>query len=66
MIYEYYCDTCGDTFEKQLPPEKRHEPLKVPCGICDGVICKAISSSSFILKGDCWERDGYSKGSDYK
>jgi|TARA_R110002020_G_scaffold170745_1_gene360613 putative FmdB family regulatory protein len=61
-IYEYYCERCDCTVETlqkydDPPPEcptHRHEK-DVECGLK-----RAISKSSFKLKGSGWAKDGYS------
>ena len=65
MLYEYRCEDCGDTFERSLPVDKRNEPTKGLCGLCDCVVKRQVSTCSFQLKGDCWERDSYQRGSDF-
>jgi len=55
-LYEFECD-CGNKVEviqkvKDPPPS---------CRICSKDMKKYISRTSFILKGEGWFRDGYSK-----
>ncbi len=45
--YDYQCDTCGRTFEEQLPMDRRNEPVGYAClaktgagGECEGHIEK--------------------------
>jgi putative FmdB family regulatory protein len=58
-IYEYRCEVCEHMFEKLV----RAASPKVRCPECEGVnLSKRISLGGFILKGDGWFKDGYSKG----
>lgn len=64
--YEYACEN-GHEFEEVQ--SINDEPLKIcPMIIpfsgpdfekCEARVKKLISKSSFILKGDCWAKDGY-------
>lgn len=58
-IYEYKCSCCKHEWEleQQITADKYQE-----CPRCRVVAGKRqISNSSFILKGDCWASDSYSK-----
>lgn len=56
-IYEYACDACEHCFELiqrvgAAPPDA--------CPECGGSgVRKLVSSTSFVLKGSGWYRDGY-------
>lgn len=55
-IYLYYCLICKEEFEEII---LSGEELKV-CKNCGSKnIKRIISNTSFILKGDCWSKDGY-------
>lgn len=57
MIYEYSCEACEHEFEAHQ--SIKDEPLK-KCPKCNkDKLKKLISLSTFVLKGNCWERDGY-------
>ncbi len=56
-IYEYICQKCNKEIEiiqhfDDSPPE---------CEECGDEMEKVMSLSSFVLKGDCWYKDGYTK-----
>ena len=51
-IYEYYCDSCGHEFEVMQRINDR--PVK-KCAACGKLKAKrAISKTSFVLKGSGW------------
>ena len=55
-IYEYTCPSCGGKVEAL-----KHIGDEAPrCEHCGKLLEKVISSSSFILKGQGWAKDGYS------
>ena len=61
-IYEYQCKECDETIEVL---QKINEPLLTlhsdyKQNKCDGLLTKKISTTSFILKGSGWYKDGYS------
>ena len=58
-IYEYQCKACGEQFE--VIQKITDEPLtqRPECEKKECEIEKLISSTSFILKGGGWYRDGY-------
>jgi len=60
--YDYQCRECGYIFEEDFSIEKRLQ--FVQCGNCGGVAERIISSVTFMLKGDCWARDGYTYSRD--
>lgn len=60
--YDYICDKCGE-FEVF---QSITDPILVDCPKCNELgiktsIKKLISKSSFILHGNCWAKDSYSK-----
>ena len=56
-VYEYLCQACGKQFEELQ--KISDNPLK-ECKFCGGPVQKAISQTSFSLKGGGWYKDGYS------
>jgi putative FmdB family regulatory protein len=56
-IYIFGCIQCGNEFEK-IQSMKENNP---ECPECRGEVRRLISKSSFRLKGDGWEKDGYQK-----
>jgi len=56
-IYEYVCDSCG--VKSEAIQKISDAPLEV-CPKCAGKVRKAMSSTSFVLKGGGWYKDGYS------
>ena len=61
-IYVYTCESCEAEFEKIVPISKR-ESTSFFCPECGGnEIQRAMSRSSFSLKGGGWYKDGYQKG----
>jgi putative FmdB family regulatory protein len=58
-LYEYRCDECSHQFERLV----RAQGTETTCPECGSKqVTKLISSGGFILKGDGWFKDGYSKG----
>jgi putative FmdB family regulatory protein len=60
MIYEYRCPKCEHEFEMG---HRITEEFGGPCPKCNwiGEFERLISSSTFLLKGDGWSKDGYSE-----
>jgi putative FmdB family regulatory protein len=58
-IYEYVCPDCEESFEVFVNITENSKEMK--CKKCGGTAKKKISSSSFLLKGNGWAKDGYSK-----
>ena len=57
-LYEYRCEECGLVFEVLV----RTEEPETDCPGCKSErLEKLVSGGSFILKGEGWFRDGYSK-----
>jgi len=57
-IYEYSCQKCGNIFEYLVIKSTD----VVICQNCDNPDLTLIPSlSTFDLKGQCWEKDGYSR-----
>jgi putative FmdB family regulatory protein len=55
-IYLYHCSDCKEEFEEIVFSGKEPKACE-KCGSEN--IKRIISSSSFVLKGDCWGKDGY-------
>jgi len=55
-LYEFECTNCGKIIEDFV----KIGTIKIKCS-CGGSAKKIMSSSSFILKGNGWAKDGYSK-----
>jgi len=61
-IYEYECDKCGHSFERE---QSISDPPVKTCPKCRGrKVTKLISRSSFVLKGGGWYADGYADSKD--
>jgi putative FmdB family regulatory protein len=60
MTYEYGCKVCGTHFETE---QSIKDEGKAECPKCK-VTCfnRLISGGNFVLKGDGWGKDLYSKG----
>lgn len=59
MTYEYHCNFCGHEFEEEQ--SIKDSPLE-KCPKCNSdTLKRMICSSTFILKGDGWAADNYSK-----
>jgi putative FmdB family regulatory protein len=54
-LYDLVCDQCGHTKEQVL---KLEEEMPV-CDKCGERMKKAMSAPAFILRGNCWYKDGY-------
>jgi putative FmdB family regulatory protein len=65
-MYDYQCHKCGHSFEEHRPIAFRDK--EYPCSNCKkGVSVRVLAGKlNFVLKGDCWARDGYVRGSDYE
>ena len=57
-LFEYECIRCGHRVEIIQSSNKPNPE----CKKCRGETRRLISKSSFRLKGDGWEKDGYQKG----
>jgi putative FmdB family regulatory protein len=55
-IYEYGCDSCGNTFEYM---QSMSDDPKTVCESCGGDLRKLISATAFHLKGGGWYKDLY-------
>lgn len=63
MIYEYACKACDETFE--FEHSMKRKPRK-KCPKCKKMQLRRMISTrkvGVILKGDCWEKDGYASKS---
>lgn len=59
-IYEYKCLNCDKEFELLVSYKDFDKVMYCPkCNSKD--VERLISKYSFILKGSCWAKDGYSK-----
>ena len=58
-IYEYNCPSCGNQIEK-IQSINAEAPSCPSCG--HNPMERMISSTSFILKGGGWYKDGYAGG----
>jgi len=56
--YVYECRTCGRFDVEQRVVD---EPL-THCPKCGADVRRLIGSTSFVLKGSGWAKDGYAKG----
>ena len=56
-LYDFQCNECKHLF---VVLQKYVDPNPI-CEKCEEPTTKIISETSFILKGDGWYRDGYSK-----
>jgi len=59
-LYEYRCSACGKEFEVI---QKFSDPPLSECPDCGSQVEKLISSTSFVLKGGGWYKDGYASSS---
>jgi len=55
-LYEFCCIKCNS--KKELV-QKYSAPVPV-CEDCEEPMFRMISSTTFVLKGEGWEKDGYS------
>jgi len=62
-IYVYKCEKC-ELVREEL--QKYSDDALSDCEECGGVdtLQRLVEKSSFVLKGDCWYKDGYTKKSD--
>jgi putative FmdB family regulatory protein len=59
-IYEYACEACDHQFELI---QRVGAPVPESCPSCgEPHVRKLVSSSSFVLKGSGWYKDGYGLG----
>lgn len=58
-VYEYRCDTCGQTFE--VIQKFVDEPLTVHEG-CGGPVHRLLSAPALQFKGSGWYVTDYAKG----
>lgn len=57
-LYDVFCKKCGYKEEIVLKLDEETPP----CPKCGEKMEKAVSCTSFILKGTGWASDGYNKG----
>jgi len=60
MRYEYSCQACRYTYELDCKIEDRDVELANMCSMCGAPLSRSVGSGNFILKGNCWAKDGYS------
>ena len=60
-LYVYRCQKCDN--EEEVLQKLSDDPL-TDCEKCSSMSTmeKVMGKTSFILKGDCWYKDGYTKG----
>lgn len=59
MTYDYFCASCDEQFE--FEQSIKDDPLST-CPKCHSQnVKRLISGGSFVLKGDGWAKDLYSK-----
>lgn len=56
-LYDFKCPQCKKRFERIVKNDL--EKVGCDCGTQTKIVFNP--SSNFHLKGDCWEKDGYSK-----
>jgi len=56
-LYDFQCMVCEHVFELK---QKHNDPSPY-CERCNNPTERLITNTSFILKGDGWYKDGYSK-----
>lgn len=56
--YVYECPQCKRSKEIFL---KITEEPPVWCNMCTILMSRVIQPSTFVLKGNCWAKDGYKK-----
>ena len=57
-IYEFKCAVCSTHVEMM---QKYVDPAPA-CEECKAPMVKKVSQTSFVLAGDGWFKDGYTKG----
>jgi len=58
-LYKYTCPHCGKVVEKLLKQDDQY--YNYFCSDCGVILKLTPSQNTFILKGGCWEKDGYCK-----
>lgn len=56
--YTYECQKCGKRFVRYFQPMPGKTRVRCECGAWAK---KIVAGGNFILKGDTWAKDGYSK-----
>ena len=59
MLYDYECIECKYLMEVEM---KITENKTIKCPKCNENMKRIITNGNFILKGDCWAKDNYSRG----
>jgi putative FmdB family regulatory protein len=70
-IYDYRCPVCGNVVEDWGDYNEAMKAKQCNSSVCKGeqqcfVRTIAGNAPAIILKGDCWEKDGYSGKSNKK
>ncbi len=62
-IYEFQCSLCSEIKEYiqkfNDPPPDCGNPDCTNSDSTGKVMIRLVGATTFVLKGDCWERDGY-------
>jgi len=61
-LYDFICEKCSHSFDEI----QKYDDDAPPCPECKGETLRQISAPSFVLKGEGWYKDGYSKKSQKK
>lgn len=59
ITYEYECAACGTVFELEQSIKDQPASTCVRCGAKD--VKRLVSGGTFMLKGNGWAKDNYSK-----
>jgi len=60
-IYVYKCSCCGN--EDEIVRKITDPEIQPNCSKCEeGPMERVLTSSTFVLKGSGWAKDGYSGG----
>ncbi len=60
-IHEFKCPICGHKEDQLIMHGDSENIFCAECKDMDHTMVKELSSSNFILKGNCWAKDGYTK-----
>ena len=61
-LYDFKCIDCEYVFEIR----QKYDDPNPCCEKCDGSTERLITNTSFVLKGEGWYKDGYTKSSTTK
>lgn len=56
-LYDFKCIVCDCVLERR----QKHEEPNPDCEECGNPTERLITNTSFVLKGEGWYKDGYSK-----